>query len=79
MMNDNTKIIKIKRNEGGEITDVMLVDGTILPLNHAILMAKNGFIEGTIVTRGKNGGEFLKTDPNSLDIDHLADLPTFKD
>lgn len=72
------KIIKTKKNKDGEITDVMLEDGSILPINHAILMAKDGLIDGAIVTRGENGGEFLRTDPNSSTTDNLTKLPTFK-
>jgi hypothetical protein len=78
-MNVTTKIIKIKKDEDGEITDVMLEDGSILPINHAILMAKSGLIEGAIVTRGKDGGEFIRTDPESIPNFTLANLPTFKD
>lgn len=78
-MSDNLKIIKIKKNEDGDISDIMLEDGSILPINHAILMAKNGNIDGAIVARGENGGEFLRTDPNGYTRHALADLPTFKD
>lgn len=77
-MDNNSKIIKIKKNGDGEITDVMLENETILPINHAILMAKEGLIDGTIVMRGKNGGEFLRNDPNSSTIAAISDLPTFK-
>lgn len=77
MKDDNYKIVKIKKDHG-EITDVMLEDGTILPINHAIVRAKEGRIDGAIVIRGKDGGEFLRTDPNSYPIDNLMDLPTFK-
>nr|WP_315024963.1 DUF3892 domain-containing protein [uncultured Aminipila sp.] len=77
-MDNTSKIIKIKKNEDGEITDVMLENKTILPINHAILMAKEGLIDGTIVMRGKNGGEFLRNDPNSSTIAAISDLPTFK-
>ena len=77
-MSDNLKIIKIKKNEDGDISDIMLEDGNVLPINHAILMAKNGKIDGTIVVRGEDGGEFIRTDPNSYTRHALADLPTFK-
>ncbi|WP_312653353.1 DUF3892 domain-containing protein [Aminipila sp.] len=77
-MDNTSKIIKIRKNEDGEITDVMLENKTILPINHAILMAKEGLIDGTIVMRGKNGGEFLRNDPNSSTIAAISDLPTFK-
>ena len=78
MSNDNAKIVKIKKDHEGNITDVMLENGIILPINHAILEAKEGRIDGAIVLRGKDGGEFLRTDPNSYSIDNLMDLPHFK-
>lgn len=76
-MNNKKKIIKIKKNKDGVISDVMFEDESIVPINHAILMAKNGLIESTEVVKGKDGGEFLRTDPNILAT--LTDLPTFKD
>lgn len=78
MENDNAKIIKIKKNHDGMITEVMLENGIILPINHAILRAKEGRIDGAIAIRGKDGGEYLRTDPNSYPIDNLMDLPTYK-
>lgn len=77
MKDDNYKIVKIRKAHGGIITDVMLENGTVLPINQAILQAKEGRIDGAIVTRGQDGGEFLRTDPNSYPIDNLMDLPTF--
>lgn len=78
MTNDNSKIIKIKKDHDGTITEVMLENGIVLPINHAILEAKEGRIDGAIVVRGKDGGEFLRTDPNSYPVDNLMDLPTFR-
>jgi len=78
MQGDNAKIVKIKKNHEGIITDVMLENGMVLPINHAILQAKEGRIDGAIVVRGKDGGEYLRTDPNSYPIDNLMDLPTFR-
>jgi len=78
MQGDNSKIVKIKKDHEGIITDVMLENGTVLPINHAILEAKEGRIDGAIVVRGKDGGEYLRTDPNSYPIDNLMDLPNFK-
>ena len=78
MQDDNAKIVRIKKDHEGFITDVMLENGMILPINHAILRAKEGRIDGAIVVRGKDGGEYLRTDPNSYPIDNLKDLPTFR-
>ncbi|MDF3001958.1 MAG: hypothetical protein K0Q48_2077 [Bacillota bacterium] len=74
----NAKICKIKKDHEGNISDVMLENGTVLPINHAILQAKEGLIDGVIAIRGKDGGEFLRTDPNSYPVDNLLDLPTFR-
>jgi hypothetical protein len=80
-MNETNKIIKVKRNPNGAITDVMFENGDIIPINHAILMAKDGEIEGVTVIRGKDGGEFLRIDPfdpNDAYTDDFRHFPTFK-
>jgi hypothetical protein len=77
-MNSENKIIKVKKNEEGEVTDVMFENGDICPLNRAILMAKQGDVEGFNVIRGKNGGEYLSADPNSSDSENLDDMPRFR-
>ena len=77
-MNESSKIIKVKKDENRELTDVMLENGDIIPLNHAILMAKNGEIAGVIVIRGKNGNEFLSVDPYGPISEPLNNLPRFK-
>lgn len=42
-------------------------------------MAKDGEIEGVNVVRGKNGGEFLKADPNGVMNNDLNNLPKFRE
>lgn len=76
-MNGN-KIIKVRKNADGVVTDVMFENGEICPVNHAILMAKQGSIDGYNVVRGKNGGEYLSADPNSSSSEDLEDMPHFK-
>ncbi|WP_242951385.1 DUF3892 domain-containing protein [Clostridium kluyveri] len=51
----NSKIIKIKKNHDGKITDVLLENGEVLPLNHAIMMAREHIIEGVGVVKGIDG------------------------
>ena len=77
-MDYGNKIIKAKRNDKGAITDVMFENGNTCTLNHAVLMAKQGTLEGFNVVRGKNGGEFLSADPNNPDVDNLDDMPRFR-
>jgi len=77
-MNVGTKITKVKKNDEGTVTEVMFENGNICGLNYAVLMAKQGNLEGFNVVRGKNGGEYLSADPNTPDVDDLEDMPRFK-
>lgn len=72
------KITAVKRGDDGNITDVKFENGNVCGLNYAILMAKQGILEGFNVVRGKNGGEYLSADPNNPDVDNLDDMPRFK-
>lgn len=72
-----TDIIKVRKNNDGDITDVMLENGNVYSINEAIMMARDGLIEGVNVGRAKNGREFLRSDPNGTEKDNLDNLPTF--
>ncbi|QNU68612.1 DUF3892 domain-containing protein [Ruminiclostridium herbifermentans] len=76
-MKESSKIVKVKKNNEGDITDVMLQNGTIYPIKEAIMMAKENKIEGVNVGKAKNGREFLRSDPNGYESDNLDNLPTF--
>lgn len=74
---DTTKIIKVKKNNDGDITDVMFQNGNVFSINEAIMMAKDNKIEGVNVGKAKNGREYLRSDPNDNENDNLDNLPTF--
>lgn len=76
-MDNQTKIIKVKKNPDGDITDVMLENGNVYSINEAITMTKDHAIEGVNVGRAKNGREFLRSNPNGEQHDNLDNLPTF--
>ncbi|MCT4606812.1 MAG: DUF3892 domain-containing protein [Marinisporobacter sp.] len=76
-MKDVTKIIKVRKNADGDITDVMLEDGNIYEISDAIMLAKHHKIEGVNVGRTKNGNEFLRSNPNNNTNDNLDNLPMF--
>lgn len=69
------KILKIKKDDTGDITDVMLSNGDIFSINDAIRMTKEGAIKGVEVEKGRNGAEFLKT--QSIEGENISNLPTF--
>lgn len=76
-MEDKTKIIKVKKNPYGDITDVMMEDGNVYSINDAIMMAKDHLIQNVNVGSAKNGREFLRSNPNDKENDNLDNLPTF--
>jgi len=74
---ETASIVKVRKNKDGDITDVMLNNGNIYSINEAIMMARDGLIEGVNLGRAKNGREFLRSDPNGTEKDNLDNLPTF--
>ncbi len=73
-----TRITRVRRNDDGIITDVMFENGNTCSFNYAVLMAKQGNLEGYNVVRGKNGGEYLSADANNPDVENLDDMPRFR-
>lgn len=76
-MNENKVITKVRKNDDGDITSVMLYDGTVLPMDEAIRMTKDNQIEGVNVGKSKSGTEFLRSDPDGDPSNNLDALPTF--
>ncbi|HSQ33665.1 MAG TPA: DUF3892 domain-containing protein [Peptostreptococcaceae bacterium] len=77
-MNDKTKIINVRKNQQGDITDVMLQDGNVYAIENAIMLAKDHLIEGVNVGKAKNGREYLRSNPNGDKNDNLDNVPTFE-
>jgi len=77
MENQKTRIVKVRKNAEGDITDVMLENGNVYSIDEAIMMAKDNIIEGMNVARAKNGREYLRSDRNGEVSDNLDNLETF--
>ena len=76
-MENRAKITKVKKNNEGDITDVMLDDGNVYSVNEAITMAKDHLIDGVNVSKAKSGREYLRSNPNDTEGDNLDSMPTF--
>lgn len=76
-MKNKTKIIRVKKNSDGDITDVMLENGNVYSIDQAIMMANDHILEGVNIGEAKNGREFLRSNPNGEINDNLDNLPTF--
>jgi hypothetical protein len=77
-MDNKTKIIKVRKNKQGDITDVMLQDGNVYAIESAIALAKDHLIEGVNVGKARNGREYLRSNPNEDKNDNLDNIPTFE-
>jgi hypothetical protein len=76
-MENKSKIAKVKKNPDGDITDVMLENGNVYSINEAIMMTRDGLIEGVNVGKARNGREYLRSNPNDSEGDNLDNIPTF--
>lgn len=76
-MDNKTRILKVKKNPDGDITDVMLENGNVYSINEAIMMARDGLIEGVNVGKARNGREYLRSNPNGNENDNLDNMPLF--
>ncbi|OAA84941.1 DUF3892 domain-containing protein [Clostridium ljungdahlii] len=76
-MSDKSKVIKVKKNPQGDITDVMLENGNVYSIDEAIMMVKDGLIDGINIGKAKNGREYLRSNPNGDENDNLDNKPIF--
>lgn len=70
-------IVKIKKNDTGEVTDVMLDNGKVYSIDEAISMSESGFIEDIIIKQGQNKREYYRDSPTNRGNDSFDHLPLF--
>lgn len=73
-MNGKQKIVKVRKDDEGNITNVMLEDGTVYTIEEAI---NSGQIEGVNVVRSKSGSQYIRSLPDGNPDNNLDNLPTF--
>ncbi|HEY8888720.1 MAG TPA: DUF3892 domain-containing protein [Clostridium sp.] len=71
------KIVKVRKNEDGDITNVLTDTGEELDVSKAVALAKRGNVESVIVGKNRNGNDVIKSSPNNTTEDNLDNLPTF--
>ncbi|MBX4262940.1 DUF3892 domain-containing protein [Clostridium estertheticum] len=71
------KIVKVRKNADGDITNVLTSGGEELDVSKAVALAKIGTVESVIVGKNRNGNYVIKSSPNSTTEDNLDNLPTF--
>jgi hypothetical protein len=76
-MDRKALVVKVKKNNDGEITDVMLDNGKVHSIDEAISLSRDGYIEDIIVKQGENGKEYYRNNPTSLGDDSFHHIPEF--
>jgi len=71
------KIVKVRKNVDGDITNVLTNTGEELDVSKAVALAKRGNVESVVVGKNRNGNDVIKSSPNSTTEDNLDNLPTF--
>jgi len=71
------KIVKVRKNADGDITNVLTSTGEELDVSKAVALAKIGTVESVIVGKNRNGNDVIKSSPNNTTEDNLDNLPTF--
>lgn len=72
-----SKIVKVKKDSDGNITNVMFDNGSTCPISQAIVMARDGLIVGVNIGRAEDGREYLRGNPNGAEDNNLDNKPTF--
>lgn len=70
-------VVKVKKDENGRVTDVMLDNGKVYSIDEAISMSRDGLIEDIIIKQGENGREYFRDNPTNHGNDSFNHLPLF--
>lgn len=76
-MDNRLLVVKVKRNSNGRVTDVMLNNGEVHPIDEALRMSGDGLVERIIVKQGESGMEYYRDNPTSIGDDSFEHLPEF--
>lgn len=73
---ERKKIEAVRREYSGRILKFKFTDGSVMGYPDAIILCRNGGIEGCIVSEN-NGGAYIKTKNDGDDSNNLRDYPQF--
>jgi len=69
------KIVKVRKNADGDITNMLTSTGEELDVSKAVALAKSGAVESVVVGKNRNGNDVIKSSPNSsVDLNNLPDF-----
>ena len=71
-----SKVVAVRKDEKGKITDYKLETGEILDATEAISAVESGKIEGCMISESRDGDTFIRSKRGQADY-KLSDLPEF--
>jgi len=71
------RVAKVRKDEDGDITKILLTNGQIFTQQQAVRKAKSGLIDNVHVVQPRHGKSFIRTNPNSSEKDNLNEKPIF--
>lgn len=71
------KITKVRRNNDGDITNVMTDKNETLSLTQAVAFAKDGGVDSVVVTKNRNGVDVIESSTKAKKSERLENLPQF--
>lgn len=70
----SNKIVETIKNSSGEIMQYVLENGQTVEKSQGVEMAKNGQIDGVIISHSKKGEEYLRTKPDGKEGNNLSSM-----
>lgn len=71
------KVVKVRKNNDGDITNVLTDDNVERSLTEAVALAKRGKLDSIVVERNRNGVNTITSSPKATEENNLNNLPTF--
>lgn len=71
------KVVKVRKNNDGDITNVLTDDNVERTLSQAVALAKRGKLDSIVVEKNSNGVNIIASSPKASEESNLNNLPTF--
>ena len=70
-------VVAVRKNSEGDIVSLKTNAGRIINYSEALAEAKSGDISGINVFKGKDGGNYIRSNADGNPDNNLDNLPTF--
>ncbi|MCM1991467.1 DUF3892 domain-containing protein [Oceanirhabdus seepicola] len=71
------KIVKVRKNQDGDITNIMTNTGEVLTATQAVAATRAGQLDSTVVKKNRHGVDVISSTPRTSPDQILDNLPNF--